>query len=255
MGAEDGIEVLLLRRSLESVFVGGAHVFPGGAVDPSDREIPADRLDGVVGDAGASAVLGIETGQVDRGGTAFWVAALRECFEEAGVLLARHADGTPLSFADPEVDARFAGHRDDVDHSRRTLAEVCEEEGLRLSIGGVHPFSHWVTPIGAPRRYDTRFFVAAVPDEQVALHDQRETISHRWARPQDALADFARGSIDLILPTQRNLEAIARFETTADLLAGVVAGVAAVRDGRLPLVAEAPAGCRIPLPGDPGWEQ
>lgn len=185
----DGIEAVMLRRNLRSDFVGGAYVFPGGGVDPQD-------------------------GDTDR----FRVAAIRETFEEAGLLLARRADGSIVSFADGEVADRFVGHRRAVDDGRMTMAQLCDLEGLTMATDGLLALSRWVTPLGAPRRYDTRFFVARAPAGQVALHDDREVIDHLWIRPADALARQEAGGFELILPTRSTLEELADFRTVDDVL-------------------------------------
>lgn len=256
----DGVEVFMLRRNPNSAFVGGVWVFPGGAVDPADTGDPMldERCVGR-GDAEASRLLGL-----DRGGLAFWVAAIRESFEEAGVLLAHTEAGEFVSFTDPEAEARFAEHRVAVDRGERRLAEVCRDEQLRLAVGELHYFSHWITPVGPPRRFDTRFFVSRAPAEQQPLHDDGETVASLWTRPADALAAHQAGEIDLILPTIKNLAAIAPFATADDLL-GAAAAVAEVPT-MLPVVVEAPdddspdmaiggKGVRILLPGDDGYDQ
>jgi 8-oxo-dGTP pyrophosphatase MutT (NUDIX family) len=246
-----GMEVFMLRRNLNSDFVGGAYVFPGGAVDEADRHADLERICQGRTDEQASDQLGIA-----QGGLAYWVAAVRECFEEAGVLLAVPADGSSehvISFADAATAARFNEHRHAVDTGQRRLIEVCEEEGLRLDVDRIHYFSHWITPEGPPRRYDTRFFVAAAPPEQVPLHDDRETIANLWVRPQDALDRHARGELDLILPTIKNLEAIGRFDRSADLLAHAetISYVPAI----LPRIVDDGGGMRILLPDDPGYDE
>ncbi|HUP87275.1 MAG TPA: NUDIX domain-containing protein [Acidimicrobiales bacterium] len=244
-----GMEVFMLRRNLNSDFVGGAYVFPGGAVDEADRHADLERICEGRTDAAASEQLGI-----DGGGLAFWVAAVRECFEEAGVLLAVPGGGETddvISFADATTAERFNRHRHAVDHGERRLIEICEEEGLRLDVDRIHYFSHWITPEGPPRRYDTRFFVAAAPPEQVPLHDDRETIANLWVRPQDALDRHAAGELDLIFPTIRNLMAIGRFDRSADLLAHArtISEVPAI----LPRIVHDEGGTRILLPDDPGY--
>jgi 8-oxo-dGTP pyrophosphatase MutT (NUDIX family) len=248
--AGGGMEVFMLRRNLNSDFVGGAYVFPGGAVDEADRHADLEAVCEGRSDDQASLMLG-----VDRGGLAFWVAAIRECFEEAGALLAYDESGEIISFKDPEVAERFNIHRKAVDSGQLRLLEVCEREGLRLSVDQIHYFSHWITPVGPTRRYDTRFFVTAAPPEQVPLHDDRETIANTWISPQDALDRHAKGEFEIIFPTIKNLEAIARFDRSADLLAAAAAiedvptilpRIAADSDGH---------GVRILLPGDPGYDE
>jgi 8-oxo-dGTP pyrophosphatase MutT (NUDIX family) len=240
----EGIEVCMMQRNLNSDFVGGAYVFPGGAVDPQDGERATLEVCAGRDDASASRLVGAATG-----GLAFWVAAIRESFEEAGILLARHVDGTPLSFADPVVASRFEGHRAEVDHGRRSLADVAREEHLALDVGELQYFARWITPLGAHRRYDTRFFVAAAPDGQVALHDDRELISTHWLTPTEALRRHDDGELVMIFPTIRSLVGLQRFSRAADVLAHArtLADVPAV----LPTVTESGAGTRIVLPGDP----
>lgn len=209
----DGLEVFMVRRNLELDFVAGAYVFPGGAVDEADRHADLEELCDGLSDKEASALLGL-----DEGGLAFWVAAIRECFEEAGVLLARDSGGKVVSLADPATAARFAEHRAAVEAGRLGLVEVCRAEGLRLMTDAIGYFSHWVTPEGPPRRYDTRFFVAEAPSEQEPLHDGGETVASVWVRPSDALVRHAGGELDLILPTVRSLESLSAFESAAEAL-------------------------------------
>jgi len=246
---EDGrMEVFMLRRNLNSDFVGGAYVFPGGAVDEADRHADLEAVCEGRSDDQASVMLGI-----DGGGLAYWVAAIRECFEEAGVLLACDRGGEVVSFADEEVARRFHQHRQDVDSGVRRLIEVCFVEELRLAVDRIHYFSHWITPVGPPRRYDTRFFVAAAPPEQVPLHDDRETIANLWVNPSDALARHQAGELDMIFPTIKNLEAIVRFEKSAELLdaAAAVEHVPTIQ----PRIVHDAHGMRILLPGDPGFDE
>ncbi|MHB1487930.1 MAG: NUDIX hydrolase [Acidimicrobiales bacterium] len=268
-----GIEVFMLKRHLDSDFVGGAYVFPGGKVDDADRAEDLGPICTGRSDAEASALLGI-----DEGGLAYWVAAVRECFEEAGVLLARPAtsvlgsrssrptssestrpdpgpgpSGTPVSFADPAVAARFVEHRGRLNGGELRLVDMCREENLVLAVEGIHYFAHWITPHGAPRRFDTRFFVAAAPPGQVALHDDYETVANMWVSPADALVMHAGGELDLILPTIKNLEAIGRFASSAELLAAAAAAEAIPTiTPRIKLDGQ---GVRILLPGDPGYDQ
>lgn len=244
----EGLEVCMLLRNLQSDFVGGAYVFPGGGVDPDDGEPEVEPLCDGLTDEEASAALNLP-----RNGLAFWVAAIRETFEEAGLLPARWADGTPLSFHEPEVAARFAEHRRAVDHRERRLIEVFLEEGLRFDLSCMHYVSHWVTPAGAPRRYDTRFFLAAAPEGQVPVHDDREVIATLWIRPADALARHAAGEYSMLPPTVANIRTLGRSETVAEALA--LAEQLPEVPAMIPRVLHDERGVRIVMPGDPDYDR
>jgi 8-oxo-dGTP pyrophosphatase MutT (NUDIX family) len=242
------LEVLMVRRNLRSAFIGGGYVFPGGAVDPADGGAEAEDCCAGRSDRVASELLGLPSG-----GLAYWVAALRECFEEAGILLAYPADGgSLLSLIDQPAAARFLVHRAEVNDGHRRFLDVCRAEGLRLAVDQVHYFAHWITPEGAPRRFDTRFFVAAAPAGQTAAHDAAETIADEWVRPADALARHREGEIEMMLPTIHTLQAMGGFDNAADLVAAAAAA------GKVPtnepkVIIEG-RGARILLPGDPGYD-
>lgn len=245
------LEVCMVRRHVDSDFVGGAYVFPGGKVDPEDRVAPGAEVCKGRTDTEASEILGIESG-----GLAFWVAALRECFEEAGVLLAYGAgspEGELVDVTDPEVRVRLASLRLALNRGEVDFLESCREEGLRLAVDRVHYFSHWITPEMTPKRYDTRFFVAALPTGQVPVHDDFETVDTVWVRPSEALERAKAGEFDLIFPTMKNLQAIGRFNTSTELLsaAAAIERVPTV----LPRVVPDDRGFRILLPGDPGYDE
>ncbi|MFN8017004.1 MAG: NUDIX domain-containing protein [Acidimicrobiales bacterium] len=242
----DGLEVFMLRRNLNSDFVGGAYVFPGGAVDEHDRHADLEPICQGRTDADASRRLGI-----DSGGLAFWVAAIRESFEEAGVLLAYDMDGI-VDLDDEAGIERWAHHRQQVDDGQLTMVDLCRLEGLRLAVDGMHYFGHWITPEGAPRRYDTRFFLAAAPPNQTPLHDDHEVIANQWLRPVDAIAQVEAGELTMMPPTISSLKAIARFETAQEALdaATEITDVPTI----LPRIIAYDGGVRIVLPGDPAYD-
>jgi 8-oxo-dGTP pyrophosphatase MutT (NUDIX family) len=230
------LQVFMLRRSLNADWVGGAYVFPGGAVDDGDRSPTVLARCRTLADADASTRLGVATG-----GLGYWVAGVRETFEEAGVLLARTGStGAPV---DP-ASAFLGTVRDELNHGRRSFEAILEAEDLVVDVGALHYFSHWITPEGNHRRYDTRFFVAAAPDGHAYLHDDAETVASVWIRPEDALAAGDRGELDLIFPTRKSLEALCRFEHAHELLA-------AVAGAEPPRVVREFGGTRVALPGDP----
>jgi 8-oxo-dGTP pyrophosphatase MutT (NUDIX family) len=242
-----GLEVLMVKRNLSSDFVGGAYVFPGGGVDLEDGGSVAEALSRGRSDEETSSILGIE-----RGGLAYWVAVLRELFEEAGILLASRVDGRPLELMG-ETAQRFVDHRNAVNAKAHRFLDVIAEEELSLDVESLHYFSHWITPVGAPRRYDTRFFVATAPARQVAVHDDGEVVAAEWITPRDALRRHRQGSIELLFPTIRNLQAISRFECAEELVkAAESAGSVPAILPRITVTGEA---VRIFLPGDEGYEE
>lgn len=206
--AANGVEVFMLKRSSTLVFSPRAHVFPGGAVDAADHD-----------DAHAAWCALLDPAPPIP--VAFFIAALREAFEEAGLLLARDAAGTLVRLNDPETVERFALHRKAIHTGDASIGEVCAAEGLVLAIDELVLFGHWVTPSGAPRRYDTRFFAARAPDHQDASPDGYETTLGLWIRPVDMLAANDAGEVELILPTRRTLEQLARFGSVEQALTGL----------------------------------
>ena len=206
-----GYEILMLRRNLRSEFVAGAYVFPGGAVDEGD----GSAAEVVVGldDVTASERLSLPGGAL-----AYYVAALRELFEEAGLLLACRRDGT-LANGDDVTAAALAAHRRGVNAGDESFLAMLREAGLCLDLRDVYYVAHWTTPVGPPRRYDTRFFVARAPEGQEAAQDDDETVAARWVRPSVALVEHDQGTLTMLYPTVRNLAAIARFERADEVFA------------------------------------
>jgi 8-oxo-dGTP pyrophosphatase MutT (NUDIX family) len=235
-----GLEVFVLQRHPAMVFGGGAHVFPGGAVDPGDRapEVSAH----VVGldDATASDRLGLRAG-----GLGFWVAAVREAFEEANILLLRDRTG---GFADPGA---HAGLRADLNGGTATSRDLFAATGAALHAGDLHVLAHFVTPPGAPRRYDTWFFVAAVPEGQEGVHDDDEAVHSEWLGPGELLRRASAGDVHLFGPTPQVVRLLDRFDCARDLLAAAGAAQRA-SDGRAGVTRDG-WGERVVLPGEPGY--
>lgn len=240
-----GLEVLMMQRNFNSGFVPGAYLFPGGAVDEQDAAPDASELCVGLDDTQASGALGITSG-----GLAYWIAAIRESFEEAGLLLAYEPGGGLVELLRDDMIERFSVHRRAVDEGGRSLAAIVREEGLRIAVDRLVYFSHWITPVGAPRRYDTRFFVAKAPAAQAPLHDNRETISHVWIRPGAALDQHRAGKFKMRIPTAHTLEQFAGFDRAASLLDAVRAQ--RVAPAILPRIDK--NGRRL-LPGDAGYEE
>jgi len=210
---EAGVETFLMQRSGFGMF-GGLHVFPGGKVDEADHAEGWGRLAAGLDDAVASATLGSPAG-----GLRYWVACIRECFEEAGVLLALDAGGEPPRLESSTLRERFAHWRDRMNTGEPgVLEEMCARERLRLATDQLAYVSHWITPVDQPKRFDTRFFVARAPAQQAALHDGYETVESIWIQPERALAACRSGELNMISPTIKNLESIAGYSTTEALL-------------------------------------
>ncbi len=243
------LHVLMLKRNARSVFVGDMWVFPGGAVDPDDATPKADAVVAGRTDAECSAELGIEAG-----GIAYWVAVLRETFEEAGVLIARHgAHGEIIDFSDPGVASRYAAHRDVVNATESVFVDIVAQEGLALDGAGVHYVANWVTPLGPPRRYDTRFFVTAMPRGQVPLHDNDEAVRHEWVRAADALAASEAGEMIMMTPTLSMLQRLATFSSLDEALASAASATAAV-DEQIRIRFNVEGHGRIAYPADADYE-
>jgi 8-oxo-dGTP pyrophosphatase MutT (NUDIX family) len=246
------VEVCMLRRNPASKFAAGAYVFPGGSVDPDDSSAEATAICDGRDDVEASAILGIESG-----GLAFWVAALRGCFEESGVLVARRRSdsGRPglLEDLDDGTTARLVGYQHELNAGRMGIVEVCRQEGLLLAADAVHYVSHWITPEIAPRRFDTRFFVTTAPRGQDVRHDEGETIASLWIRPSEALARYRAAEIELLPPTVANFRALAGFTTSEEVMAwaATVTGVPTV----LPIVEFDEGEVIVFRPGDEGYDE
>ncbi|WP_322873922.1 MBL fold metallo-hydrolase [Marinobacter bohaiensis] len=205
----DGFEVLMLQRSRKAAFLPGYYVFPGGAVDAGDADSGLAAFADGHDEASARELLGVE-----HDALGYLVAAIRECFEEAGLLLARDDAGQHPGPAHPVL----ASAREPVTRGELSLAALCDAHGLRLPLGEMTYIDHWVTPPGAPRRFDTRFFLARAPADQVPAHDGRETINHCWLTPQEALTQHRAGKRQFGAPTLTVLRRLARFNNAADAL-------------------------------------
>ena len=214
------LEVLMLKRNERSAFVGDMWVFPGGAVDPEDADDDAYAAVEGLDDVGASKSL-----EIDSGGLAYWVAAVRETFEEAGVLLARRrGEGRTVDLVAAEAAARFDNHRQAINARHREFLELIHAEELRLTAGGISYVSRWITPRGAVRRYDTRFFAAAMPEGQVPTHDNDEAVHHEWITAAAALEANARGEMLMVTPTVAMLQRLSEFGSVDEALAAAAAG-------------------------------
>jgi 8-oxo-dGTP pyrophosphatase MutT (NUDIX family) len=230
--ASTGFEVFLVKRHDGVAFMGGAHVFPGGRVDAADHLDHPERICDGVHDA-SSRMPDLDA----RDAVAHHVAAIRELFEEAGVLLARPA-GAP----------RLGAARHDLASGAITMQAFAEREEIRLALDELAVFAHWVTPEIETKRFDTRFFAAAVPAGQDAVHDDSETTQSDWLAPAEAIERCRRGEIALPPPTWTTLRQLSRFASTAEVMTWArSACVVRVQPGFV----KTPDLTMLTLPGDP----
>jgi 8-oxo-dGTP pyrophosphatase MutT (NUDIX family) len=231
-GAASGLQTFMVCRHQQSGFMGGAHVFPGGKVDPSDMDaqwsdkigLPLQQLAARLGETDPRLALGLI------------VAAIRETFEEAGVLVAR-----------AKANADLAAARDEL-HRGASFSELAGSLRIEIDAAALSPYARWITPEMESSRFDTRFFIAVLPEGQNASHDGNETTSATWIRPAEALERMRRGEIKLAPPTVRTLQWLTGFDDAASVIADALSR-------RPPLVRPrivmADGSWFLALPGDP----
>lgn len=231
-----GLEVLMVERRHQIDFASGALVFPGGKLNGEDS---APGWDEHADGAGAP----------DQ---PFAIAAIREAFEESGVLLARTSDarGPGAALAGADAACALEGQRSAIASGQAGFLPAVAQAGLALALDALSPYAHWITPQGMPKRFDTRFFIAAAPEGQLAVCDGGEAVDAVWVRPGEALAQAADGRRKIIFPTRLNLERLAGFD-------GVDKAIAAAR-ARAPFTVEPqierrPEGLFLTIPEAAGY--
>ncbi len=243
-GSPGELHVLLVHRTGRVVFAPDMWVFPGGRVDPDDHLEDFDTLCRGLSDEQASALL-----EVEHGGLAWWIAAARETLEEAGLLLAADHNDSPSGTEPPDATT-IAEIRRTVLENESLFADVLLERGITLDVTPIEEVARFITPMGPPRRFDARFFVARAPVDQDASHDEGEIVNCEWVRPQDALDQWAAGAMEMMSPTVRMIACLARYKSADDVLA--------VARKRLPYkrvrVDDPDGEYRVVLPGEPGYE-
>jgi 8-oxo-dGTP pyrophosphatase MutT (NUDIX family) len=237
-GAGGAIEVFMMVRHYQIDFNSGALVFPGGSIDKGDQEI-IERPEFYSGGEGHNAVE-----------LSFRIAAIRETFEESGILLARSQGSNAL------IDAKRAGEIEA--HSRTALCEgkttflqVLADHAVSLALDELVPYAHWITPEGMPKRFDTWFFLAAAPHAQVGGHDGRESTDSIWVSPREALAGGESGRFKLPFPTTRNLIKLGKQQSVK----------AALEDARgrpivtvMPVMTTLNGGRQLRIPREAGYD-
>ena len=241
-----GIECLLMQRHQKSKFAAGAFVFPGGKIETDDN--PEDAAAWCRGLDMATAAGRLNLESAPRTALGYWIGAIRETFEEAGLLLAVDAGGRDAAVAAP----RLAEYRKACQSDNRAFWSLLRNEGLQLATDRLVYFAHWITPEDQPLRFDTRFFAAPAPAGQEATGDEYEMTDLRWLAPAEAVAASQRGEIMLRNPTVKNLLRFDGARTVAEALDQV-------RDRPVPtilprIVVQPDGTRRALLPGDPGYD-
>jgi 8-oxo-dGTP pyrophosphatase MutT (NUDIX family) len=230
------LQVLMVRRTSKVVFGPDHWVFPGGRVDPEDHSEGFDRICRGLTDADASARL-----EVDRGGLAWWVAACRETLEEAGLVMATG----PLNGLD------LSGLRDRVRANEEAFVDLLAEHGILLDVTAIEEVGRFITPLGSPRRFDARFFVARAPQGQDPHFDDGEIVNLAWLEPARAIERWRAGAMTMMTPTLRMLACLDRYRSVDEVMA--------VARRRLPpqrvRVVDPQGEYRVVLPGEAGYDQ
>lgn len=202
-GGEGALETLMVVRNAGMAFASGALVFPGGSVDDGDklygRELAVDYA-------------------MSAEEIALRMAAIRETFEESGILLAEDIDsGSPVD--DAKVARIVEGSRASGVEGTLDFAGMLRRERLLPCLGELVPFARWITPAVRPKRFDTHFFIAAAPASQTLAHDGNETVDSIWIDPRGAIDGTAQGRFKLVFATRMNLMRLLRSKTPDDALA------------------------------------
>ena len=234
--AEAGLEVFMVQRHHQIDFASGALVFPGGKVDERDAD---------------QAIRATSPGAADLDDVelAFRVAAVREAFEECGVLLARPRGSRALVDAArlETLDSRW---RVPLVKNDATMAEMVAAEDLDIAVELLVPFAHWITPPMMPKRFDTKFYVAIAPSDHLALHDGEESVNSVWITPAEAIADGRAKRRTVIFPTLMQLVKLERSTSAASALADALADTILTVT---PELVDTPDGQALRIPAEAGY--
>ena len=200
---QQGLEVFMVVRHHQIDFASGALVFPGGKTESNDYDPALAAF--------------VDGAHPDPDHCATQIAAIREAFEECGILLAREAGSEAL--VDGTRLAELELYRDRLHKGQISITEFVQREGLRLACDTLVPFAHWITPENLPKRFDTHFFLAAAPADHLAIHDGHESVDSVWIRPADAMTGAEDGRYTIIFPTLRNVAKLGNSASTADAIA------------------------------------
>jgi 8-oxo-dGTP pyrophosphatase MutT (NUDIX family) len=216
-GPTSPIEAYLIRRARGMRFLGGFYAFPGGKVDLADSRPEILRRTRGLDPARAAVQLGEPDGAVPA--VAYWVTALRELFEETGLLLAEDARGRPVAGHSPDLADRLEIHRRALTRGERSLAAILEEEDWVANLAPLTYLAHFVTPLSSPIRFSARFFLCPVPEDQAPRLILEETSEGFWVEPAAAYARFRAGEWPMAEPAEYGMRYLAQFESWAALWA------------------------------------
>ena len=244
-----GFEVFLLQRHENSSFMGGNFVYPGGRVDRDDSSLQIRSFSKGITSEEAQRILGGTFSPEES--FAYWIAAIRELFEEAGVLLAYDQKGKLLRLRNQGEQEKFSNYRGLLQKAEIGICEMAKKENLSFALDQLRYYAHWITPEARSERFDTFFFLARYPSGQEATHDQKETTAGVWIRPRGALEENLRGGTVLSPPTLKTLEDLSRFKTIDEVFASVKnAEIRTI----LPVLTKISSGPMIIFPWDPEYE-
>jgi 8-oxo-dGTP pyrophosphatase MutT (NUDIX family) len=204
------MEVFLARRHVNQSFMAGAFVFPGGRLEAADADSALTEFISAKDDFHPHSLLQ-DNALTKKTALSFFFCAIRETFEETGVLFARTKGGHSIDFGNAVIKSRFAAYRQSLNLGNITLTEIARQEELILMPKLLIPYSHWITPEIVPKRFSTRFFLAELPQGQSATTDKDELTSSLWVTPHDALQMYTAGKITLMPPTLKTIEEMAKF--------------------------------------------
>ena len=242
------VEALLLQRHANSKFAAGDYVFAGGKIEADD--MPPDGEGFCRGLTAGEAAARLGGGLAPREALSYWVGAIREAFEEVGVLLAYGPDGRLLRMQ-PEAKLRYEAYRTACQKANLVFFDMLRAEQLTLATDRLAYFAHWITPEERPLRFDTRFFAAVMPPGQEPAVDGHEIVDLKWLTPAEAISASHRKDIGLRGPTIKNLELVAGGGSPASSVVESLGRreVQTIRPRILQVDGEPVA----VLPGDPRW--
>jgi len=211
------LQIFMLKRHAKTVFAGGMWVFPGGAVDPEDNQLELSHID-----IDEAERLDNSLSELTRDNLPFYIAAIRESFEESGILFGfRNNEQHLIDLSDATMQAHFDSLRQKLNNQKTSFGDILKQEKLTPALSSLYPVARWITPLGSPKRFDARFFIAAMPTNQTPIHDDGELVRSGWMRPNDILTACEREEMILMSPTLRMVRNLAAFTSTQGVLQAV----------------------------------